>query len=126
MRAGELGRQVKVLILSPLFSADSDSCAAEIDDLRKDQEWTVFVRMVRSAIKGQARHALAQHITTSNQPQKKEGVSISLNACGADQPHEANGWHECHIALRNLLDTGDGIALNYKSPPMKSMKQALW
>ena len=31
--------------------------------------------------------------------------------------------HECHIALRNLLDTGDGIALNYKSPPMKSMKQ---
>ena len=87
----------------------------EIVELRTFQAWTVFLASVRQAIKGAPRHALAQHVTTSCQPHRMPGVSVSLNSCGADEVHQRNGMHECHVALENLLEPGDGLALNYVS-----------
>lgn len=47
-----------------------------------------------------------------------------MKASGADDPHEVHGVHECRIALKNLLELGDGIALNYVSEGQQSKKQA--
>ena len=47
-----------------------------------------------------------------------------MTAAGADDPHEVHGVHECRIALTNLLEPGDGIALNYVSEGQQSKKQA--
>ena len=88
----------------------------EIEDLRTFDMWTNFVSLVRDAIRGAPRHALAQHVTTSCQPQRMPGVCESLKSCGADEVHQrADGMNECHVALENLLEFGDGRALNYVS-----------
>ena len=53
------------------------------------------------------------------------GVSVSLNSCGADEVHErADGMNECHVALENLLEFGDGRALNYVSVGHRRFKDA--
>ena len=99
----------------------------EVEDLRTKPAWTDFVKDVRAAIKGGVRQALAQHTTTACQPKKAQGVagpSGSLKSSGADDPHETDGMHECHIALANLLEPGDGRALDYVSEGKRSKKQA--
>ena len=101
-----------------------DDAMNEIEDLRTFQVWAEFVGKVREAIRGAPRHALAQHITTSKQPQRIDGVSVSLSSCGADEVHQRDGMHECHIALKNLLEVGDGLALNYVSVGHKKFKEA--
>ena len=53
------------------------------------------------------------------------GVSVSLNSCGADEVHQrADGMNECHVALENLLEFGDGRALNYVSVGHRRFKDA--
>lgn len=99
--------------------------ADEIQDLRNHQAWTDFQAKVKVAIKGAARHALAQHTTNSNQPGALQGTCVSLKACGADQPNQqANGSHVCKILLPNLLTNGDGLVLDYTSREFQNMKQA--
>ena len=91
------------------------SCDAmkEIEDLRTFLAWTTFVSSVRLAIRDAPRHCLSQHVTDSCQPRKMPGVSVSLKSCGANEKHQINGMWECRVALKNLLEPGDGIALNY-------------
>ena len=107
-------------------TADPDAMM-EVEDLRTKQAWADFMGVVRDAIAGEPRHALAQHITQACQPKQQPGVagvSGSLKASDADVPHEVHGVHECRIALKNLLELGDGIALNYVSEGLQSKKQA--
>ena len=99
----------------------------EVEDLRTKQAWTDFVKLVHAAINGAVRPALSQHVTQACQPRKAEGVAGpggSLKASGADDPHETDGVHKCHIALKNLLEPGDGLALDYVSEGKRSKKQA--
>ena len=97
----------------------------EIEDLRTFPAWATFVDSVRRAISGAPRHALSQHVTTSCQPRRKPGVSVSLKSCGADEVHQrADGMNECHVALENLLEPGDGLALNYVSVGHRRFKDA--
>ena len=53
---------------SGVSTGGSYDAMKEIEDLRTFQVWAEFVGKVREAITGAPRHALAQHITTSNQP----------------------------------------------------------
>ena len=97
----------------------------EIEDLRTFPAWTTFVSSVSRAISGAPRHALSQHVTTSCQPQRMPGVCESLKSCGADEVHQrADGMNECHVALENLLEFGDGRALNYVSVGHRRFKDA--
>ena len=101
---------------SGVYTGGPDDAMNEIEDLRTFDMWTNFVSLVRDAIKGAPRHALAQHVTTSCQPRRMPAVSVSLKSCGADEVHQrADGMNECHVALENLLEFGDGRALNYVS-----------
>ena len=109
---------------SGVYTGGPDDAMNEIEDLRTFDMWTNFVSLVRDAIKGAPRHALAQHVTTSCQPHRMPGVSVSLNSCGADEVHQRNGMHECHVALENLLEPGDGLALNYVSVGHTRFKDA--
>ena len=67
-----------------------DNGNKEIEDLRTKAAWAEFVDSVSNALNGAPRHALAQHITDSNQPGKAPGVSTSLAASGAGEPHSIN------------------------------------
>ena len=99
----------------------------EVKDLRTKRAWTKFKEYDRNAINGGVRPALSQHFTQACQPGKAEGVagpSGSLKAWGADNPHRTNGLHECRIALKNLLESGDGLVLNYVSEGKRTQKQA--
>ena len=90
----------------------------EVEDLRTKQTWTDFNALVLRAIKGEPRHALSQHVTQACQPKKEQGVAGpagSLKASGADEGHCVDGVHQCRISLKNLLEPGDGICLNYVS-----------
>ena len=105
-------------------SAGPDDAMNEIVDLRTFLAWGTFVCSVHRAISGAPRHALSQHVTTSCQPRRMPGVSVSLKSCGADVAHQRNGMHECHVAQENLLEPGDGLALNYVSVGHKRFKDA--
>ena len=99
----------------------------EVKDLRTKRAWTNFKEYVRNAINGGVRPALSQHFTQACQPGKAEGVagpSGSLKASGADNPHKTNGVHECHIVLKNLLEPGDGLVLDYVSEGKRSKRHA--
>ena len=96
----------------------------EIEDLRSFPVWAEFVWKVRYAITGSPRHALAQHITSRHHPQRIDGVFVTLSSCGVDEEYQRDGMYECHIALKNLLEVGDGLALNYVSVGHKTFKQA--
>ena len=101
-----------------------DDAMNEIEDLRSFPVWAEFVWKVRYAITGSPRHALAQHITSRHQPQRIDGVFVTLSSCGVDEEHQRDGMYECHIALKNVLEVGDGLALNYVSVGHKTFKQA--
>ena len=106
-------------------SAGPDDAMNEIVDLRTFLAWTTLVCSVHRAISGAPRHALSQHVTTSCQPRRMPGVSVSLKSCGADEVHQrADGMNECHVALENLLEFGDGRALIYVSVGHRRFKDA--
>ena len=109
---------------SGFSTGGSDDAWKEIEDLRTFPAWATFVDSVRRAISGAPRQSLSQHVTTSCQPRRMPGVSESLNSCGADVKHQRNGMYECHVALKNLLKPGDGLALNYVSVGHTRFKDA--
>ena len=90
----------------------------EVSDLRRKQAWTDFVGAVRVAINGEPRRALAQHVT------RVAGPSARLRTTGVEYLHETHGVHECRIALKALLEPGDGNVLNYVSEGRQSKKLA--
>jgi hypothetical protein len=96
----------------------------EIEDLRTKQEWADFVGTVRHAINGGPRAALAQHTRTTQTATGLENNLVLQEASGADDSHPIGGMHECRIALRNLLEPGDGLTLHYVSERKQSKKQA--
>ena len=106
-------------------SAGPDDAMNEIVDLRTFLAWTTFVSSVRLAISDSPRYCLSQHVTDSCQPQRMPGVCESLKSCGADEVHQrADGMNECHVALENLLEFGDGRALIYVSVGHRRFKDA--
>ena len=52
----------------------------EVEDLRTKQAWTDFVGVVRDAIAGEPRHALAQHTTEAYQPKNNQVLQVFQEA----------------------------------------------
>ena len=97
-----------------------------LEDLRKLPEWDGLYNAIKNGLKTSCRRVLSHHATTACQPQKQEGVVMSLNSVGLDTPIEVDLGKriKVRITVPNAYSKGDGHEWQITSEKCPTLKKA--